>query len=335
MSREETPRGVSDDQEPLVTARPLTSTTLPLSLTGSGNQTPLQRAEQLSSADHTALFQSIQRKLPSLLGDAQPAPASDAPSPFPFRLPPDLQDNNGLNMTVVRPPRRGTLEPPARPEQDRRPLTPIQSIEADPSTSLSDVQRSALAPIMGSGIPDVRLHTGEAAGATATSIGADAFTKGRDIFFAPDRFDPFSASGKALLAHELTHVRQQMNGTPIQRTENDSTEQEALAVERLVLGASAGGAGASLMVNNFELNYVGSDGARLTSQERARLDTISIRALHRCEQILGPTLDAAPFRELPEIHTNVRLNLATLSDDQAIEAWAFAMAEAIRGSMGA
>lgn len=46
----------------------------------------------------------------------------------------------------------------------------------------------------------------------AQAIGAAAFTRGADIFFAPGRFDPTSPQGIELLGHELTHVKQQAQG---------------------------------------------------------------------------------------------------------------------------
>lgn len=54
----------------------------------------------------------------------------------------------------------------------------------------------------------VRVHTG----GEATAIGALAFTQGSNIHFAPGQYDPLSARGQRLLAHELTHVIQQRAG---------------------------------------------------------------------------------------------------------------------------
>jgi hypothetical protein len=41
---------------------------------------------------------------------------------------------------------------------------------------------------------------------------ADAFTVGNDVFFARGMYDPSTATGQRLLAHELVHVRQQRRG---------------------------------------------------------------------------------------------------------------------------
>lgn len=55
----------------------------------------------------------------------------------------------------------------------------------------------------------VRVHTGNAADAVTRDEGAEAFTSGRDIFFRLGRYAPSAESGRALIAHELTHVLQQ------------------------------------------------------------------------------------------------------------------------------
>lgn len=56
---------------------------------------------------------------------------------------------------------------------------------------------------------DVRVHTGAAAEAAASGIGALAFTTGKDIVFGAGQFSPDTEQGKRLIAHELTHVVQQ------------------------------------------------------------------------------------------------------------------------------
>jgi phage-related protein len=55
----------------------------------------------------------------------------------------------------------------------------------------------------------VRVHR-DATGPIASTVpGARAVTIGTDIYFAPGKYDPASKEGRALLAHELTHVIQQ------------------------------------------------------------------------------------------------------------------------------
>ena len=56
---------------------------------------------------------------------------------------------------------------------------------------------------------NVRLHDDTNAASVAQSINSRAFTLGCDVVFGPREYSPSSASGRRLLAHELTHVAQQ------------------------------------------------------------------------------------------------------------------------------
>ncbi|MFM8275637.1 MAG: DUF4157 domain-containing protein [Cyanobium sp.] len=75
--------------------------------------------------------------------------------------------------------------------------------------SLSDQQRSYFEPLFGADFSGVRLHTGPAADQAAESIGALAYTRGRDVVFRGDHYQPDTPSGQKLLAHELAHTVQQ------------------------------------------------------------------------------------------------------------------------------
>ena len=70
-------------------------------------------------------------------------------------------------------------------------------------------QLSFFQPRFGYDFSQVRLHTDSDAAAGARAIRARAFTAGRDIVFGAGEYAPHTASGKRLLAHELTHVVQQ------------------------------------------------------------------------------------------------------------------------------
>jgi len=60
----------------------------------------------------------------------------------------------------------------------------------------------------------VRVHTDDAAAASARDIGALAYTAGRHVVFNRGRYAPHTSEGRSLLAHELTHVNQQ-RGAPV------------------------------------------------------------------------------------------------------------------------
>lgn len=57
-------------------------------------------------------------------------------------------------------------------------------------------------------LSDIRIYEDH----KATLAGANAFSEGNDIFFAPGQYDPHSNSGYDLLSHEITHVVQQGAG---------------------------------------------------------------------------------------------------------------------------
>ncbi len=84
---------------------------------------------------------------------------------------------------------------------------------------LDPTARTRLEPRFGVSFADVRVHDDDHAAASAREINAHAYTRGRDIVFAPGRYRPRTAGGLRLLAHELTHVLQQTGAAdlPVQR----------------------------------------------------------------------------------------------------------------------
>lgn len=92
---------------------------------------------------------------------------------------------------------------PADTPYEREADTWAERITAGPTTgfgaNLRDLSR-------------VRVHTDARAAESARSVNARAYTVGSDVVFAPGQFNPASAAGKRLLAHELTHVLQQNDG---------------------------------------------------------------------------------------------------------------------------
>jgi hypothetical protein len=104
---------------------------------------------------------------------------------------------------------------------------------------------------------DVRVHSGADAHASATSLSAQAYTVGSDIVFQQGRYDPGSADGAHMLAHELTHVVQQRNGA-VDGTEigggvrvshpSDAYERAASANADHVMSASSPGPAPSATV---------------------------------------------------------------------------------------
>jgi hypothetical protein len=84
----------------------------------------------------------------------------------------------------------------------------------------------------------VRIHSGHNAAAVSSSLGARAFTLGRDVGFAAGEYRPNTVVGDALIAHELAHVVQQSSGSdPSGAVEEDADESAVGAMMSIWTGA--------------------------------------------------------------------------------------------------
>ncbi|NET32018.1 MAG: DUF4157 domain-containing protein [Cyanothece sp. SIO1E1] len=77
---------------------------------------------------------------------------------------------------------------------------------------LSEEARSFMEPRFGADFSHVRVHETPD---LANTVQAQAFTHGQDIYFNAGKYNPGSSSGKELLAHELTHVVQQVGDSNV------------------------------------------------------------------------------------------------------------------------
>jgi hypothetical protein len=99
---------------------------------------------------------------------------------------------------------------------------------------------------LGADLSSVRVHTGGESATAANAVGARAYTVGQDIHFGAGQYDPSSAGGQHLLAHEVAHTVQQRGGTPTRQNKlevsqpHDTHEHEAdRAADAMVAGRSA------------------------------------------------------------------------------------------------
>lgn len=77
---------------------------------------------------------------------------------------------------------------------------------------------------------NVRCHPGSHRPST---VNANAFAFGDDIFFRPGHYDPTTSKGQELIAHELAHVVQQRKREHITPT-LQGRAQAKMAVDKLV-----------------------------------------------------------------------------------------------------
>ena len=120
------------------------------------------------------------------------------------------------------------------------------------STSLPTSIMRKFESSLGADLSSVRVHTGAESATAAQAVGARAYTMGQDIHFAAGQYEPTSAGGEHLLAHEVAHTVQQRGGTPTRQnkltvsTPFDAAEHEAdRAADAMVSGVPAmiGGGG--------------------------------------------------------------------------------------------
>ena len=115
---------------------------------------------------------------------------------------------------------------------------------------LSDSARSFFEPRFGADFSDVRVHTDAQATTTSRTLNAQAFTIGSDIFFDAGRYEPHTATGQRLLAHELTHTVQQHPGRaarfPVQRQPlGEAVQRRSRTAPRHRLASAPGGPGST------------------------------------------------------------------------------------------
>jgi outer membrane protein OmpA-like peptidoglycan-associated protein len=90
---------------------------------------------------------------------------------------------------------------------------------------LPESARAFFEPRFGHDFGQVRVHADTRASESARAVHAKAYTVGRDVVFGNGNYSPQTTAGRALLAHELTHVVQQgAGGVTVQRAPADSKD---------------------------------------------------------------------------------------------------------------
>lgn len=88
----------------------------------------------------------------------------------------------------------------------------MDRLEGSSGRRMSGQLSSRMEGAFGRDFSRVRIHTDQSAQEASRQIGAEAFTVGRDVYFAQNRFDERSKEGLGLVGHELAHVVQRDNG---------------------------------------------------------------------------------------------------------------------------
>lgn len=111
-----------------------------------------------------------------------------------------------------------------RPDAPAAPLVADAEVRADTpegvvsrlgdGAPLESGAAARMGEALGEDLGEVRVHTGSDAAAMARDEDARAMTVGSNIVFDDGEYQPGTAHGDALLAHELAHVVQQRGGAP-------------------------------------------------------------------------------------------------------------------------
>jgi hypothetical protein len=93
----------------------------------------------------------------------------------------------------------------------------VSDVLRSPGKPLDSASRSLLEPRFGHDFSQVRVHSDAQAAESAETVGAFAYTVGRDVVFGAGQYAPTSPAGQRLLAHELAHVVQQASAPESQK----------------------------------------------------------------------------------------------------------------------
>jgi hypothetical protein len=104
----------------------------------------------------------------------------------------------------------------------------VYEVLRSPGQPLDAATRAFFEPRFGYDFSQVRVHTDAKAAESARVVNALAYTVGRDVVIGAGRYSPLSPAGQRLLAHELTHVIQQIPG----EKEDDLTIDPSLSAEQ-------------------------------------------------------------------------------------------------------
>ena len=124
----------------------------------------------------------------------------------------------------------------------------VREVLRSPGRALEPDTRAFMESRLGHDFSGVRVHTGARAAASARAVNARAYTAGSHVVFGSGHYRPVTTPGRRLLAHELTHVVQQRQGTAQAQTSTLTITAPGDAAEREaehVAGATMAGAAPS------------------------------------------------------------------------------------------
>jgi uncharacterized ParB-like nuclease family protein len=175
--------------------------------------------------------------------------------------------------------------------------------------SLSSADRARYELSYRADLAAVRIRSDQSTDGTARSIGARAYTAGNQINFALGQYQPGTADGQRLLAHELAHVVQQRKGgsataAPAATIEADAQQGSISAMAGVPTTVRPDGAGSVRLSGDIRAMSISPQYAQGLSREQ----------LSEQLRVLGEYLQTVPAQSAE--HQAGRQNQGILQDEQ-------------------
>lgn len=172
------------------------------------------------------------------------------------------------------------------------PATAIDPLALSAGHALPADLAARLSRTLGRDVSAVRVHTDEIAARVAAELRAEAFTIGADVFFAAGRYQPGTAEGERLIAHEVVHTVQQRDAAAADLLEVSSPgDRHEVEADRFADAFVARGVEAAPAAPGFAL----SDG------EAAALTPAGVAAIQRRPEDGGGTGSSGGGGGLPAV----------------------------------
>ncbi len=132
----------------------------------------------------------------------------------------------------------------------------------------------------------VRIHADDAAAHAARGAGAAAYTIGSDIVFGRGLYQPGTAAGRRLLAHELAHVAQhRLGGSPARELSSSDDPDEREAQRAADAHGAVALSPARARIHRVQLTY--DDGPDNAGNTRSVLDALNAAGAHATFYLVG------------------------------------------------
>jgi len=123
----------------------------------------------------------------------------------------------------------------------------VHDVIGTSGTPLDPATRSYFEPRFGHDLSAVRIHTDAAAGRSAQSVNALAYTVGQHVVFGADQYAHGTGEGRRVLAHELAHTIQQSSSPQagslaslrVSQPSDDAEREASTIADRVLSGEAA------------------------------------------------------------------------------------------------